>query len=98
MKFTRLLVSSTLLAIALLLFFPLCASAENIRLFDPAQGPQALSVAQNGDMLFVMTNEGLYTWSLGDAAISCLVDADTPGAAGNLGGFAGVYGESADAP
>ncbi len=79
MKSTRLLVSSTLLTIMLLLLLPLCASAENIRLFDPVQGPQALSVAQSGDMLYVMTNEGFYTWSLGDTAIACLVDADTLG-------------------
>jgi len=79
MKFASLLVSSTLLATMLLLLFLQCASAENIRLFDPAQGPQALSVAQSGDVLYVMTNEGFYTWSLGDTAITCLVDADTLG-------------------
>lgn len=79
MKCTSRPIATFLLLLLLLLALPLAASAENIRLFDPKQGPQALSVTQSGSTLYVMTNEGFYTWSLGDAAITCLVDADTLG-------------------
>lgn len=68
--------------LALLLLWPLSALAQDASVLNGPSDPQALSAAVSGHTLCVMTQEGLYAYSLLDNAGGLTLDAAALSAAG----------------